>query len=78
MKDKKIKLIHGLPYNPNSQGIVERFHKNIKDYLYSIYSDDKKLFGLKQRIDIVIKKYNINKLWSTKYTPNEIFYSKDK
>ena len=77
LKDKNIKLIHGLPYNPHSQGVVERFHKTIKDYLYSIYSDDNENFDLKQCIDIVIKKYNNHKHRSTKYTPNEIFYSKD-
>ena len=77
LKDKKIRLIHGLPYNPHSQGVVEIFHKTIKDYLYSIYSDDKENFDLKQSIDIVIKKYNNHKHRSTQYTPNKIFYSKD-
>ena len=77
LKDKKIRLIQGLQYIPHSQGVIERFHKTIKDYLYSIYSDDKENFDLKLSINIVIKKYNNHKHRSTQYTPNEIFYSKD-
>ena len=77
LKNKNIKLIHGLPYNPHSQGVVERFHKTIKDYLYSMYCEDKDNFNLKESIDIIIKKYNNHIHRSTKYTPNEIFYSKD-
>ena len=33
--EKNIKFIHGSPYNPHSQGVVERFHQTIKDILYS-------------------------------------------
>ena len=28
---KNITIIHGLPYNLHSQGVVERFHKIVKD-----------------------------------------------
>ena len=59
MKAKNIKFIHGLPYYPYSQGIVERFHKTIKDcYLYSLFPDDKDNFDFRRSIDIVVKKYN--------------------
>ena len=77
LKEKNIKFIHGMPYNPHSQGVVERFHKTIKDYLYSIYSDDKDNFDLRRSVDIVVKKYNNHKHRTTKYTPNQIFYSSD-
>ena len=77
LREKNIKFIHGLPYNPHSQGVVERFHKTIKDYLYSIYSDDKDNFDLRLSIDIVVKKYNNHIHRTTKYTPNQIFYSND-
>ena len=70
MKNKNIKLIHGLPYNPHSQGVVERFHKTIEDYLYSMYCEDKDNFNLKESIDIIIKKYNNHIHRSTKYTPS--------
>ena len=66
-----------MPYNPHSQGVVERFHKTIKDSLYFIYADNPEDFDIKDSLDIVIKKYNNHKHSSTKYTPNQIFYSED-
>ena len=32
-----IKYIHGIPYNPHSQGTIERFHYTIKKYLTKEY-----------------------------------------
>ncbi len=68
LKEKNINFIHGLPFNPHSQGVVERFHKTIKDSLYSLYSENKESFDIIQGLDIVIKKYN-------NHDPNQIFYS---
>ena len=77
LKSKNINYIHGMPYNPHSQGVVERFHKTIKDGLYCLYEDDPHNFEIKQSLELIIKKYNNHIHSSTKYTPNEIFYSKD-
>ena len=77
LKSKNINYIHGMPYNPHSQGVVERFHKTIKDGLYCLYNDDPENFDIKQSLEFIIKKYNNHIHSSTKYTPNEIFYSKD-
>ena len=77
LKEKHIKFIHGLPYNPHSQGVVERFHKTIKDALYCLYSDNKEGFDLVHTLDIVIKKYNNHKHTTTNLSPNQIFYSND-
>ena len=77
LKFKKINYIHGMPYNPHSQGVVERFHKTIKDGLYALYCDNPDNFDIKEILDIVIKKYNNHIHSTTKYSPNEIFYSKD-
>ena len=52
---KKIIFIHGLPFNTNSLGIVERFHKILRDSLYSLYYDDKDPFHIKNEMEIVIK-----------------------
>ena len=54
LKSKNIKYIHGMPYNPHSQGVVERFHKTIKDGLYCRYND----IMITQGILI------LNKVWS--------------
>jgi len=75
LHDNNIKFIHGTPYNPHSQGVVERFHKTIKDSLLCLYSDGPDSFDIVENLDIVIKKYNNHIHRSTKYSPNKIFYS---
>ena len=75
LKEKNIKFIHGMPYNPHSQGVVERFHKTIKDTLCCIHNDDPENFDIKDQLEIVIKKYNNHIHSSTKFSPNSIFYS---
>ena len=37
LKENNIKLIKGLPYNPHSQGAVERIHNTIRNMLYVIF-----------------------------------------
>ena len=77
LKDKDIKYIHGNPYNPHSQGVVERFHKTVKDALYCMYADNPESFNIKEHLEIVIKKYNNHIHSTTKFSPNQIFYSND-
>ena len=77
LKDKNIKYIHGNPYNPHSQGVVERFHKTVKDALYCLYADNPESFNIKENLEIVIKKYNNHIHSTTKFSPNQIFYSDD-
>ena len=73
-----LNLNYGLSYFPDSEGVVERFNKTIKDYyLYIIYSDYKNNFDLRRSIDIVVKKYNNQIHRPTKYTPKQIFCSND-
>ena len=67
-----------MPYNPHSQGVVERFHQTIKDMLYCKYSEEESEFNLKESLDLVVKKYNNHVHSSTKYTPNAVFYSNSK
>ena len=76
LNENDIKFIHGAPYNPHSQGVVERFHQTLKDLLYSIYADEKKEDNIKEYLEIALKKYNNHIHYSTKYKPNDIFYSK--
>ena len=77
LKIKNINYIHGNPYNPHSQGVVERFHKTIKDSLYCMYADNPDSFNIKDCLEIVNKKYNNHIHSTTKFTPNHIFYSKN-
>ena len=78
LRDNNIKFIHGNPYNPHSQGVVERFHQTIKDLLYCYYFDKDNKFNLQDSLNFVLKKYNNHKHSSTLMTPNEVFYSKSK
>ena len=50
-----ITFIHGIPYNPHSQGTVERFHYTIKKYLGKEYINNgyKKLNFDSVRIKII-------------------------
>ena len=75
LKENNIKFIHWAPYNPHSQGVVERFHQTIKDLIYSVYMEKNKNFDIKDCLDISLKKYNNHRHSATKYKPNEIFYS---
>ena len=78
LHDREIKLIHGMPYNPHSQGVVERFHQTIKDMLFCKYAENPKNFKIKESLEIVVNKYNNHVHSSTKYTPNSIFYANSK
>ena len=55
LKEHDIKYILCAPYNPHSQGVVERFHQTLKDLIYSIYSDDNSNFILKEALEIAKK-----------------------
>ena len=45
--------------------------------LYSLYFDDENDYDLKESLDIVLKMYNNHKHTSTKFTPNELYFTKD-
>ena len=47
------------------------------DHLYSVYCDDIEYFDILKALDTVVKKYNNHVHSTTKYTPNQIFYSND-
>ena len=74
-----ITYIHGIPYNPHSQGIVERFHYTIKKYLGKEYINNgyKKLDFESVRIKI-INFYNNKKHRLIGMTPNEASKITDK
>ena len=76
LNEKNIIFLHGMPYNPHSQGEVERFHKTVKDSLYCIYLDNPEEFDIKESLDIVIKKYNNQFYSATKYPPNQFCFQK--
>ena len=56
---------------------MELFHKIVKDRLYCLYTDNPVSFNIKESLKIVIKKYNNILHPTTKYYPNQFFYSEN-
>jgi len=56
LKENDITFIHGAPYNPHSQRVVEKFHQIIKDLLYSIYAEEKLEDNIKEYLETALKK----------------------
>ena len=78
LKEMNIKFIHCIPYNPHSQGVVERFNQTLKDMLFSYYFEYENTNNLNESLDIVTKMYNNHVHTTTKYSPNEVFFQKMK
>ena len=56
---------------------MELYHKTVKEGLYCLNTDNPVSFNIKESLDIVIKKYNNHIHYTTKYSPNQIFYSEN-
>ncbi|KAG0432006.1 Pro-Pol polyprotein [Dictyocoela muelleri] len=70
-----VKLIHGRPYHPQSQGQIERFNRTIKERLRKTLSnDDKKWTDILNRI---VYFYNNNVHSATKMKPFLLFKNYD-
>ena len=67
--------VHGRPYCPHSQGIVERAHRTIRTALVSKYLENKEKFNLFLSLkEVVLTLNNITHV-TTKKKPYEVFYS---
>ena len=70
--NNNIKLVHSSPYHPQTNGVVEIVHKEIKKYIYSEYFKNKKNFDIENELFNITKIHN-NKVHSTtKRIPREI------
>ena len=78
LKNNNIKFVHGFPYKPNSQGVVEIVHKTIKTGLILRKLDRNKNFDLKEALEDTVKSYNDTIHSVTKATPLEVFWSTNK
>lgn len=72
---KNITMVHGLPYKPHSQGVVERLHKTIRGGIILSKFVQQNKFNLEMCIDIINKIYNQTINTVTEFSPNEIFWS---
>ena len=66
----KSKSIKSSPYNPASNGMIERVHRFIKKYIY--FANITKVEGFRKQLQKVLDLYNERKNTITKYTPNEL------
>jgi len=74
--DFSIKHVHGRPYHPQSQGMVENFNKYIKKYLaLSLLAEGN--FDLPEQVQLIVDGYNDRIHSVTKKTPREVFFSKN-
>ena len=71
---KNIKFIHGRPFNPRSQGSVERLHRTLKINLLSYKLDIWDNFDLPNSLGKVLYNYNNSIHETTLFKPFEVFY----
>ena len=62
-KKHEIDLIHGRPRHPQTQGVVERYNRTIKDMLKNKFIECKKkiIFVLEAELDTLVNIYNVIK-----------------
>ena len=76
-RDNNINIIHGRPYHPQSQGVVESYNKEIKRLLELKYLENRKKFSIYNALPDAIHTYNENIHSTTKFKPNVLFNIKD-
>ena len=70
-----VKLIHGLPYLPHSQGVVERVHRVIKKGLLCHKENLKEKYNINYSLEEVISIKNDTICRTTKKSPNDLFFN---
>ena len=74
---ENIDLILGKPYNPHSQGTVERVHRTVRNALVCKYLENKEKFNLVNSLNEVVTIYNSMRHRTTKYKTITIFNCED-
>ena len=77
LEKNNIRLINGAPYQPHSQGVVERVHRTIRYSLVAKFIEDTNNFNLETILPLCVHHYNNTIRSITKFTPNEICDSSD-
>lgn len=74
-QENNIKLVHGLPYKPHSQDVVERLHRTIKSHIILNKFLYHNTFNLENTINKINQLYNTTINTVPGFMPNEIFWS---
>ena len=71
-EDNDIKLIHSSPYHPQTNGVVEVVHREIRKYIYNEFFKNKEDFDIEEELFNITKIHN-NKIHSiTNRVPKDI------
>ena len=73
--EKNITIIHSQPRHPQTSGIVERLHKDIKKSPYVEKLIKKEKYNIKIALQNSVFSHNNTICRSTKFKPIELFYS---
>ena len=66
----EIKFIFSSPYLPQSNSIIERFHRFLKKYIY--WAQEKKKLSYPKQLEKILELYNDRKHTITKLTPKQV------
>jgi len=78
LEKNKINFIHGKPYNPHSQGTIQRVHRTVRNALICKYLGNPKNFILYNSLKDVVDTINHTIHYTTRFTPVEVFFFDDK
>ena len=71
-KNNNIKLVHSSPYHPQTNGVCEAVHKEIRKYIYNEFINNEGEFNIEDSLFNITKLHN-NKIHSTtKRVPKDI------
>ena len=71
-KNNNIKLIYSSPYHPQTNGVCEVVHKEIRKYIYGEYYKHKKIFDIESELFNITKIHNNQIHSTTKRIPRDI------
>ena len=70
--NNNIKLIHSSPYHPQTNGVCEVVHREIRKYIYTEFFKNKENFDIEDEIFNITKIHNNKVHTTTKRIPKEI------
>ena len=73
LQKQDVKFLHGRPYHPQSQGMIERLNRTIQQSLNVIFAKNPSNFKINDAISDIMMNYNANYHTTIKMSPREAF-----